>query len=63
VVVKAIQEGMGLPAEVVMPSMASLRDFGNTSVSLTWYGESLVEQLCVRNPQSGGATCSGCQTA
>jgi len=41
VVVKAIQDGMRLPPEAVMPSMASLRDFGNTSVSLTWYGESI----------------------
>ena len=40
-VVKAIQESMRLPPEKVMPSMGSLMDFGNTSVSLTWYGELL----------------------
>lgn len=50
-VVKSIQEGMGLPAEAVMPSMASLRDFGNTSVSLTWYGESTrLPKLCTVVP-------------
>jgi predicted naringenin-chalcone synthase len=41
VVVKAIQESMKLPPAAVMSSMASLMDFGNTSVSLTWYGESV----------------------
>lgn len=45
VVVKAIQESMRLPSEKVMPSMASLMDFGNTSVSLTWYAWAYCEAV------------------
>lgn len=39
VVVKALQQGLRLPPQAVMPSLAALRDYGNTSVSMTWYGE------------------------
>jgi 3-ketoacyl-CoA synthase len=32
-----------LPAEAMMPSFASLRDFGNTSSASTWYTWSYIE--------------------
>lgn len=35
-VLKGVQAGMQLPNKVMLPSFASLRDFGNTSCSTTW---------------------------
>ena len=49
-VLKGIQKGMNLPVGSVLPSFASLRDYGNTSSSTTWYTiaylESQVRCLC-----------------
>jgi 3-ketoacyl-CoA synthase len=36
-VLKGLQAAMNLPVERMMPSFATLRDFGNTSCSTTWY--------------------------
>lgn len=35
-VLKGVQQGMGLPPAAMLPSFASLRDYGNTSCSTTW---------------------------
>ncbi len=35
-VVKGLQKAMRLPVERVLPSFATLRDYGNTSCSTTW---------------------------
>jgi hypothetical protein len=35
-VVKGLQQAMRLPVEKVLPSFATLRDYGNTSCSTTW---------------------------
>ena len=37
-VLKGVQKGMNLPNAVMLPSFASLRDYGNTSCSTTWCG-------------------------
>jgi hypothetical protein len=42
-ILRGIQKGLRLPAEKMMPSFASLRDFGNTSSSSTWYTWSYIE--------------------
>jgi 3-ketoacyl-CoA synthase len=42
-VLRAIQKGLRLPAQQMMPSFASLRDFGNTSSASTWYTWSYIE--------------------
>jgi 3-ketoacyl-CoA synthase len=42
-VLRAIQKGLRLPVEQMMPSCASLRDFGNTSSASTWYTWSYIE--------------------
>jgi hypothetical protein len=36
-VLKGLQSAMRLPSEKMLPSFATLRDFGNTSCSTTWY--------------------------
>lgn len=36
-VLKGVQEGMKLPSSKMLASFASLRDYGNTSCSTTWY--------------------------
>jgi predicted naringenin-chalcone synthase len=35
-VVKGLQQAMRLPVDKVLPSFATLRDYGNTSCSTTW---------------------------
>jgi predicted naringenin-chalcone synthase len=35
-VLKGLQMAMRLPAEKLLPSFATLRDYGNTSCSTTW---------------------------
>jgi 3-ketoacyl-CoA synthase len=42
-ILRGIQKGLRLPAQQMMPSFASLRDFGNTSSSSTWYTWSYIE--------------------
>jgi 3-ketoacyl-CoA synthase len=42
-ILRGIQKGLRLPADKMMPSFASLRDFGNTSSSSTWYTWSYIE--------------------
>jgi 3-ketoacyl-CoA synthase len=42
-ILRGIQKGLRLPAEQMMPSFASLRDFGNTSSASTWYTWSYIE--------------------
>jgi 3-ketoacyl-CoA synthase len=42
-VLKGIQKGMNLPVTSVLPSFASLRDYGNTSSSTTWYAIAYLE--------------------
>jgi hypothetical protein len=42
-ILRGIQKGLRLPAEAMMPSFASLRDFGNTSSASTWYTWSYIE--------------------
>ncbi|GBF90650.1 hypothetical protein Rsub_03222 [Raphidocelis subcapitata] len=44
-VLKGIQKGMNLPMEMMLPSFASLRDFGNTSSSTTWYSIAYMERF------------------
>lgn len=44
-VLKGIQKGMNLPVEAVLPSFASLRDYGNTSSSTTWYTIAYLESV------------------
>jgi len=44
-VLKGIQKGMNLPTEAMLPSFASLRDYGNTSSSTTWYTMSYLESI------------------
>jgi hypothetical protein len=44
-VLKGIQKGMNLPMEMMLPSFASLRDYGNTSSSTTWYSMSYLERF------------------
>ncbi|KAI8468058.1 MAG: FAE1/Type III polyketide synthase-like protein-domain-containing protein [Monoraphidium minutum] len=44
-VLKGIQKGMNLPMEMMMPSFASLRDYGNTSSSTTWYSMAYMERF------------------
>jgi hypothetical protein len=36
-VLKGLQSAMRLPSEKMLPSFATLRDYGNTSCSTTWY--------------------------
>lgn len=36
-VLKGLQQAMRLPPEKMLPSFGTLRDFGNTSCSTTWY--------------------------
>ena len=40
---KGIQGGMQLPGSKMVPSFASLREYGNTSCSTTWYVMSYLE--------------------
>eukprot|EP00775_Hariotina_reticulata_P014384 gene14384-14486_t len=42
-ILRGIQKGLRLPADKMMPSFASLRDFGNTSSASTWYTWSYIE--------------------
>lgn len=42
-ILRGIQKGLRLPADAMMPSFASLRDFGNTSSASTWYTWSYIE--------------------
>eukprot|EP00882_Tetradesmus_deserticola_P028622 GHRQ01031890.1.p1 GENE.GHRQ01031890.1~~GHRQ01031890.1.p1 ORF type:complete len:263 (+),score=145.86 GHRQ01031890.1:146-934(+) len=42
-ILRGIQKGLRLPAEQMLPSFASLRDFGNTSSASTWYTWSYIE--------------------
>ncbi|WIA33064.1 hypothetical protein OEZ86_006220 [Tetradesmus obliquus] len=42
-ILRGIQKGLRLPAQAMMPSFASLRDFGNTSSASTWYTWSYIE--------------------
>uniref|UniRef100_A0A383W0W2 3-ketoacyl-CoA synthase n=1 Tax=Tetradesmus obliquus TaxID=3088 RepID=A0A383W0W2_TETOB len=42
-ILRGIQKGLRLPADKMMPSFASLSDFGNTSSSSTWYTWSYLE--------------------
>lgn len=44
-VLKGIQRGMNLPTDMMLPSFATLRDFGNTSSSTTWYSIAYLETL------------------
>ena len=44
-VLKGIQKGMNLPMEMMLPSFASLRDYGNTSSSTTWYSMAYLERF------------------
>ncbi|GBF90415.1 hypothetical protein Rsub_03411 [Raphidocelis subcapitata] len=44
-VLKGIQKGMNLPLEMMLPSFASLRDYGNTSSSTTWYSMGYLERF------------------
>ena len=44
-VLKGIQKGMSLPMEMMLPSFASLRDYGNTSSSTTWYSMAYMERF------------------
>jgi hypothetical protein len=44
-VLKGIQKGMNLPMEMMLPSFASLRDYGNTSSSTTWYSIAYLERF------------------
>jgi 3-ketoacyl-CoA synthase len=44
-VLKGIQKGMCLPMEMMLPSFASLRDYGNTSSSTTWYSIAYMERF------------------
>jgi 3-ketoacyl-CoA synthase len=42
-ILRGIQKGLRLPADKMLPSFASLRDFGNTSSASTWYTWSYIE--------------------
>ncbi|WIA41915.1 hypothetical protein OEZ86_009230 [Tetradesmus obliquus] len=42
-ILRGIQKGLRLPAQAMMPSFASLRDYGNTSSASTWYTWSYIE--------------------
>lgn len=42
-ILRGIQRGLRLPANKMLPSFASLRDFGNTSSASTWYTWSYIE--------------------
>jgi hypothetical protein len=37
-ILQAVKKGLSLPADKMMPSFVSLRDYGNTSSSSTWWG-------------------------
>lgn len=47
-VLKGIQQGLRLPAAKMVPSFASLRDYGNTSCSTTWCVASNDSSLVLR---------------
>lgn len=61
-VIKGIQERLGLPSSQLLPSFASLREYGNTSASTTWYAWGYIESCVgVRKGQvSIGAAAGGC---
>ncbi|KAI8476033.1 MAG: FAE1/Type III polyketide synthase-like protein-domain-containing protein [Monoraphidium minutum] len=42
-ILQAVKKGMRLPADKMMPSFVSLRDYGNTSSASTWYTLAYVE--------------------
>lgn len=44
-VLKGLQQAMQLPSEKMMPSFATLRDYGNTSCSTTWYVMAYMESV------------------
>jgi 3-ketoacyl-CoA synthase len=44
-VLKGVQKGMNLPQEHMLPSFATLRDYGNTSCSTTWYVMAYLESI------------------
>ncbi|WIA34976.1 hypothetical protein OEZ86_013257 [Tetradesmus obliquus] len=44
-VLKGLQQAMRLPADRMLPSFATLRDFGNTSCSTTWYVMAYMESI------------------
>eukprot|EP00879_Flechtneria_rotunda_P018307 GHRR01019204.1.p1 GENE.GHRR01019204.1~~GHRR01019204.1.p1 ORF type:complete len:344 (+),score=106.88 GHRR01019204.1:112-1032(+) len=44
-VLKGLQQAMSLPSQKMLPSFATLRDFGNTSCSTTWYVLAYMESI------------------
>lgn len=42
---KGLQQAMQLPSEKMLPSFATLRDYGNTSCSTTWYVMAYMESV------------------
>jgi hypothetical protein len=44
-VLKGLQQAMRLPADRMLPSFATLRDYGNTSCSTTWYVMAYMESI------------------
>jgi len=44
-VLKGLQQAMRLPSEKMLPSFATLRDYGNTSCSTTWYVLAYMESV------------------
>ncbi len=56
-VVKAIKDSMQLTPQAVMATLASLRDYGNTSVSCSWYAWSYCE--AVQDVRRGQVRCTG----
>jgi 3-ketoacyl-CoA synthase len=44
-VLKGVQKGMKLPHNLMLPSFAALRDYGNTSCSTTWYVMAYMESI------------------
>jgi hypothetical protein len=56
-VVKAIKDSMKLTPQAVMATLASLRDYGNTSVSCSWYAWAYCE--AVQNIQRGQVRAGG----
>jgi len=44
-VLKGLMKAMSLPVEKVLPSFSTLRDYGNTSCSTTWYVIAYIESV------------------
>ena len=53
-VLKGVQLGMDLPPSTMLPSFASLRDYGNTSGSTTWVRFELPSAGFQREEERGG---------